>query len=53
LSVTLREEHGSRVFENTVVRRIFGIKRGKGAGCWGRLHSEELRKFTLHKILLM
>jgi hypothetical protein len=35
------------VFENGVLRRIFGHKRGEGAGGWGRLHSEEL-----HEILL-
>jgi hypothetical protein len=35
---TLREEHRLRVFENRVLRRIFGLKR-KG---WRKLHNEEL-----------
>jgi hypothetical protein len=29
-SVTLREEHRLRVFENRVLRRIFGSKRDEG-----------------------
>jgi hypothetical protein len=41
-SLTLREEHGLRVFENRVLRRIFGPKREEVAGGWGRLHNEEL-----------
>jgi hypothetical protein len=34
-----------RVFENRVLRRIFGPKREEVAGGWRRLHNEELRKF--------
>jgi len=30
-----------RVFENRVLRRIFGPKRGEVAGGWSRLHNEE------------
>jgi hypothetical protein len=30
--VTLREEHSLRVFENKVLRRIFGLKRDEVAG---------------------
>jgi hypothetical protein len=30
------------VFENRVLRRIFGPKRDEGAGGWRRLHNEEL-----------
>jgi len=41
-SLTLREEHRLRVFENMVVRRIFGLKREEVAGGWRRLHNEEL-----------
>jgi hypothetical protein len=41
-SLTLREEHRLRVFENRVLRRIFGPKRGKVTGEWKRLHNEEL-----------
>jgi hypothetical protein len=38
----LREERKLRVFENKVVRRIFGPKRGEVTGDWRRLHNEEL-----------
>jgi hypothetical protein len=41
--VTVREEHRLRVFENKVLRRIFGPKRDKVMGGWRKLHSEELR----------
>jgi hypothetical protein len=40
--VTLREEHRLRVFENRVLRRIFGPKRDEVTGEWRKLHSEEL-----------
>jgi hypothetical protein len=39
----LREEHRLRVFENRVLRRIFGPKRGEVTGGWRKLHNEELR----------
>jgi hypothetical protein len=42
LSVTLREEHRLRVFENSVLRGIFGAKRDGVTGEWRRLHNEEL-----------
>jgi hypothetical protein len=32
--LTLREEHRLRVFENKVLRRIFGPKRDEVAGGW-------------------
>jgi hypothetical protein len=41
-SLTLREEHRLRVFENRVLRRIFGPKRDEVTGEWRRLHNEEL-----------
>jgi hypothetical protein len=40
-SLTLREEHRLRVFENRVLR-IFGPKRDKVTGGWRKLHNEEL-----------
>jgi hypothetical protein len=43
LSLTLREEHRLRVFENRVLRRIFGPKRDGVAGGWRKMHNEELR----------
>ena len=41
-SLTLREERRQRVFENRVLRRIFGPKRDKVTGEWRKLHNEEL-----------
>jgi hypothetical protein len=41
-SLTLRGEHGLRVFENGVLRRIFGPKRNEVTGGWRKLHNEEL-----------
>jgi hypothetical protein len=41
-SVTLREEHRLSVFENRVLRRLFGPKRAEVTGGWGELHNEEL-----------
>jgi hypothetical protein len=43
-SLTLREEHRLRLYENRVLRRIFGPKRGEGTGGWRKLHNEELHK---------
>jgi hypothetical protein len=40
LSLTLREEHRLRVFENSVLRRIFGPKRNEVTGEWRKLHDE-------------
>jgi hypothetical protein len=42
-SLTLREEHRLRVYENKVLRRIFGSKRDKVKAGWRKLHNEELR----------
>jgi hypothetical protein len=41
-SLTLREEHRLRVFENRVLRKIFGPKRNEVTGEWRKLHSREL-----------
>ena len=41
-SLTLREERKLRLFENTVLRRIFGPRRDEVTGEWRRLHNEEL-----------
>jgi hypothetical protein len=40
--LTLREEHRLRVFENRVLRAIFGPKRNEVTGEWRKLHSGEL-----------
>jgi hypothetical protein len=41
-SLTLREEHRLRVYENRVLRRIFGPKRDEVTGEWRKLHNKEL-----------
>jgi hypothetical protein len=42
-SLTLREEYRLRVFENRLLRRIFGLKRDEATGGWRKLYNEELR----------
>jgi hypothetical protein len=44
-SLAIREEHILRVFENRVLRNIFGHMRDEATGGWRKLHNEELRKF--------
>ena len=41
-SLTLREEKNLKVFENMVLRRIFGPRRDEVTGEWRRLHEDEL-----------
>jgi len=41
-SLTLREEHWLRVFENWVLRRMFGPRRDSATGEWRKLHNEDL-----------
>jgi hypothetical protein len=41
-ALTLREEHRLRVFENMVLRRIFGPKRDDVTGDLRKVHNEEL-----------
>jgi hypothetical protein len=41
-SLTLKEEHRLRVFENRVLRRIIGPKKDEVTGEWRKLHNEEL-----------
>jgi hypothetical protein len=41
-SLTLREECRLRVFENGVLRRIFGPKRDEVTGEWRRLHNKKI-----------
>jgi hypothetical protein len=42
-SLTLREEHRLRVFENKMLRKIFGPKRVEMMGEWRKLHNGERR----------
>jgi hypothetical protein len=53
VSLTLREEHRFKVFENRVLRKIFGPKREKAAGGWRRLHNEELHNLYASPNIIM
>jgi hypothetical protein len=44
----LREECRLRVFENKVLRRMFGHKRDDVIGEWRRLHNKELYALYYH-----
>jgi hypothetical protein len=47
----LKEERRLRLFENRVLRRIFGPKRDEVTGEWKKLHNEELNGlFSLSNI---
>jgi hypothetical protein len=48
----LRQEHRPRVFENRVLRRIFGSKRDEVMGEWRKLHSEELQNLYLSPVII-
>jgi hypothetical protein len=48
----LREERRLRVFENRVLRKVFGPKRDEVTGKWRKLHSEELNDlYTLPNVV--
>ena len=53
-SLTLREESRLRVFENRVLRGIFGAKRDEVTGEWRKPHNEELNDlFCSPKVIQM
>jgi hypothetical protein len=49
---TLREEHRLRMFEDWVLRGIFGPKRAEVTGGWIKLHNEELHSLYYFQVLL-
>ena len=52
--MTLKDEHRLRVFENRVLKRIFGPKRDEVTGEWRRLHNKELyAPYSSSNILLI
>jgi hypothetical protein len=54
MGMTLKEEHRLRVFENWMLRRIFGPKRDEVTGGWRKLHNEELHNlYSLPSIIRM
>jgi hypothetical protein len=53
-SLTLREEHRLRVFENRELRGIFGQKRVEVTGAWRKLHNKELHDlYSSSSIIIM
>jgi hypothetical protein len=53
-SLTLREQHRLRVFENRVLRRIFGLKTDEMMGGWKNIHNQELHNlYFLPNIIRM
>jgi len=51
-SLTLRKERRLRVFENKVLGRIFGPKRGDVTGDWRKLHNAELNDLYCSPIII-
>jgi hypothetical protein len=49
-SLTLEEEHRLRVFENRVLRKIFGAKREED-GSWRKLHNDEHNLYSSPNIV--
>jgi hypothetical protein len=51
--MTLGEEHRLRVFENRVLRRIFGPRRDEVTEGWRKIHNEELHNlhYLVHRAL--
>jgi hypothetical protein len=44
LGLSQRQEHGLKVFENRLLRRILGPTKDEVTGGWGKLHSKEIHK---------
>ena len=52
MGVKLDRSRKLNVFENRVLRRIFGPKRDEETGEWRKLHNESLMICTAHQLLL-
>jgi hypothetical protein len=52
-SLALREGHGFRVFENRVLRRIFGPKRDEVTRGWRNMHTEKLHNLYSSQNIIM
>jgi hypothetical protein len=50
-SLAIREEHRMRVFENRVLRRMYGPRSDEVKGGRRRLHNEELHNLYSSKII--
>jgi hypothetical protein len=52
-SLTLREEHRLRVFDNRVLRKMFGLKKDEVIGGWRKQHNEELHNLYCSPIKII
>jgi hypothetical protein len=53
-SLTLREEHRLRAFENKMLKRMFGPRRAEVTGGWRKVHNVELRNlYALPSVIRM
>jgi hypothetical protein len=52
-SLKLMKEHGMRVLENRMLKRVLGSKRNSVAGGWRKLNFEEIHNVFFHTILLV
>jgi hypothetical protein len=52
-SLSVREEHSLRVFENRMLRRIVGPTREEMVGFWRKLHSVELHNLCTSSDIIM
>jgi hypothetical protein len=50
--LTLRKEHAVKVFENRVLRKIFGLKRNEATGGWKKFHNKELYNLYSSPIII-
>jgi hypothetical protein len=50
-SLTLREERRLKVFENSVLTKVFGPKRDEVTGEWRKLHNELYDLYSLPNIV--
>jgi hypothetical protein len=51
-SLTLRDDHRLRAFENRVLRRIFRPREDEVRGEWRKLHNEDLRDLYTSKSII-
>jgi hypothetical protein len=50
-ALILKEEHSLRVFENMVLRRLFGHKREEVTGAWTQLHTILISSQNIKRII--
>jgi hypothetical protein len=51
-SLTLRDKHKLRVFENRMLKKTLGLRRDKVTGDWRKIHHEELHNLYLSQNII-